>query len=468
MNVRAIVTLIASLLAACSNEFTPTDLGPPGCFEGTPTTDEEFMNACSTATCIPFDNCERFDYCDSSNMSVTPPSMAMTSPAPSITTNTPTMNCADLGNVVYVTGSSNFPPLLKAVAPLMLADNPPYHVVWQTTSSCAGASAIFSPDATKHIIKDPMPSPTASWAFTYNADGSTTTCFLDPAGNTVDVGQSDVYESTCDPTFAPSTTIAAYIGPIQTMTFVVPSTSSQMALSAEAAHFVFGSGGQSPTGSPVSPWTDPNLLFIRSSSTGTNQMISKAIKVNPTMWWGVDRRTAANLSLVMQGVDPASAERAIGVLSNDAADKARDNLRILTFQGYGQKCGYYPDSSLTSLDKINVRDGHYPIWGPVHLFANTTGGVPSSAANSLITKLTLPKPDGKLLDALIDAGFVPQCAMKVSRTEEVGPLAAYSPPYHCGCYFDFKTTNHTFCKACSTNADCPADRSHCNSGFCEL
>lgn len=445
-------------------------LGPEGCFFGTPTTDAEFANQCSRAECVPFDNCKRFGMCAKEELPVIAPPTAGAPPAPVIVPTDPVVPCSSFGpNIVYVTGSTNFPPLLKAVAPLLLAETPSYRIVWQSTSSCNGVETIFNADPLKHLIKDVPPAPPqpANWAFTYNADGTTTTCNLEAGGNVIDVGQSDVYAYNCNATYAPGATIAGYTGPVQTMTFVVPSTSTQTAISAEAAHFVFGAGATTPH-EPVEPWTDPSLYFIRSSTTGTNQMTSRAIQIDPKKWWGVDRRTAANLSQVMQGVDPASAEKAIGVLSNDAADRARDNLRILAYQSFDQLCGYFPDSTPASFDKANVRDGHYPIWGPVHLYAAVSGGVPSPAANALISKLVASKPDKALLDAIIDSGFVPQCAMKVSRTEEVGKLSAYSPPYHCGCYFDFRTNGTNNCQTCETAAQCPSATPKCNNGFCEV
>jgi hypothetical protein len=40
-------------------------LGPVGCtVTPTPATDTEFLNACTTAGCIPFDNCARLGWCD--------------------------------------------------------------------------------------------------------------------------------------------------------------------------------------------------------------------------------------------------------------------------------------------------------------------------------------------------------------------------------------------------------------------
>ena len=170
----------------------------------------------------------------------------------------------------------------------------------------------------------------------------------------------------------------------------------------------------------------------------------------------------------MEGVDPAAAEKAIGVLSSDFADEARINLRILSFQSFGQKCGYLPDSSATSYDKNNVRDGHYPIWGPIHLYAPTTNGVPSPAADALVTRFAVPRLDQTLLEAIVKAGYIPACAMRVRRDQEMGPLVSYQPPFGCGCYFDKLVGAPSNCTACVTANDCPTGRDSCNYGFCEI
>ena len=65
-------------------------------------------------------------------------------------------------------------------------------------------------------------------------------------------------------------------------------------------------------------------------------------------------------------VSTRTAVGSIGILASDVADSYRDRLRILAYQDYGQRCAFTPDSSETSKDKRNVRDGHYPIFGPLH------------------------------------------------------------------------------------------------------
>src|SRR5580698_3194031 len=38
-------------------------LGPTSCFYGTPQQPQDFMNQCSTAQCLSFDNCQRLGVC---------------------------------------------------------------------------------------------------------------------------------------------------------------------------------------------------------------------------------------------------------------------------------------------------------------------------------------------------------------------------------------------------------------------
>jgi hypothetical protein len=439
-------------------------LGPAGCFFGTAQQQSDYANSCTTAQCTPFNNCERLKLCSAgeipddlaapANLGIAP---TVVNPQP-----TPSILCADPSrpNLIHVTGSTNLPPLLEAVAPLLAARDPPYTVIFQPQTSCKGAGSMFEADPTKHLIKD-IP---GNWAFFFDSAGTRQYCRLNPEGNLVDVGESDVYAHTCG--YDPVPNVADYTGPIQAITFVVPAASTQISISAEAAHFVFGTGGSRTV---VAPWTDPSLYFVRSSGTGTIQLTSRAINVPANAWWGIDRLSSDNLLDSISGVDPVSAERAIGVLSSDFADRARGNLRVLAFQGFGQSCGYLPDSSRASTDKANVRDGHYPIWGPIHLYASTVNGVPSPAADALVTRFAVPKIEQKLLDAIVASGYIPACAMRVRRDQEMGPMVSYQPQVGCGCYYDFRVNHGSSpgCRECAGNIDCPPDRQVCNYGFCE-
>jgi hypothetical protein len=75
--------------------------------------------------------------------------------------------------------------------------------------------------------------------------------------------------------------------------------------------------------------------------------------------------------------------------------------------------------------------------------------------------------DQSLIDNIIGASEVPQCAMQVVRSGEISDFATQTG-LRCGCYFDFKTTGQTSCRACQSASDCPADHSACNYGYCEV
>jgi hypothetical protein len=443
-------------------------LGPEGCVIDPPVTQRDYLNACSTSKCVPFDNCARLGICSPTTplpMTIDPTNSAippLVNPVAS-----PTVSCAASGsNVIYLFGAADFAPLLKAAQPSLSANNPPYRAVFQNASSCAGVSSVFDP--TKRLMNDPAVPENGGWAFYFDDSGNQVNCLLDPAGTTIDIGVSDLYAQTCNPTFVPGPTVAEYLGPIVPFVLSVPSTSPEQAISTEAAHMVFGLGGKAPLGSGLkdaTPWTDPNNYFIRNSGAASTVLTALLADVPRAKFWGVDRLSTENLrdSLLASTASNSS----IGIVSIDYNDKNRGNLRGLYLQAKGQICGYQPDSTPTTYDKANVRDGHYPLWGYVHFFTPLgPGGVPSVAASAMVLRFRVPRVEQNLLDDIIEASLIPPCAMKVARTTEVGDYTAQTG-FQCGCYFDFKTKNKNSCMACTISEDCPSDHPACNYGYCE-
>jgi hypothetical protein len=451
-------------------------LGPANCFYGTPEKPTDFLNQCSTAQCLSFDNCKRLGLCNGAtnfeaNL-VTPPTASSSGSSGAGDAGAPLTlpSCIDpasgRGQVLVMTGSSNFPPLLTKLAPLILGAG--YTPVYQVTNSCTGVKSVFGSGADLTIV-DPKPGPNAKYATFIGADGSPQPCTLGPSGAPVDVGESDIFATTCDPSFVPNGTVGEYLGPIQAIAFVVPGESQQSAITAEAARAVFGMGGAN-----ASPWTDPTLYFVRNANTGTQQEIGHAIGVPADAFWGVDRGTAANVDSLMKDItDPAVADQAIGIISVDYYDSDRDNLRALAFQAPGQSCAYLPDSTPYKKDKRNVRDGHYAIWGPIHFFTALNSGVPlSPAAQAFVSIVSVPNIPQPLVDAFIGSSLVPTCAMSVQRTSELGDLSVYSPPFQCGCYFEASPAVNgsapAECARCNTANDCTdPQRPACNLGYCE-
>jgi hypothetical protein len=389
--------------------------------------------------------------------------------------NVPTVNCDAQGsNIIYVAGTAGLPPFLSVLAPLLAAESPPWTIVYQNLGSCPSATAIFN--ETKAITDKAAVPPkpladggmsaavAANYAVFFKPDGTSQECWVPDGGVVPHVGSSDVFAATCGLVDA-GAPVGNYEGPIVTYVFVVPAASTQTSISAEAAYEVFGMGGNKGT---AAPWTDPSLLLIRNPKAGTQQLIAKAINVPVEKWWGVDRVSNDLMNKALKALtDPATAEKAIGILQTEFSDDARGNYRVLAFKSTGQSCGYLPDSNVLSFDKKNVREGRYAMWGPLHLYARTTNNLPSAAAAALVTRFTAQRMDLALLNAVIKKHEVPRCAMHVDRDTEMGTVFPYKPDGACSCYFEFMATGSSTCKPCSILADCTADHPACNYGFCE-
>ena len=367
--------------------------------------------------------------------------------------------CAELDNPIYVTGSSAAKPFLAEISKLLVNQAAPVNIVYTAQGSCAGIDAVLNGAP----IVASASSPPSYWD---NID-TEQHCDLPAEGVTADLGISDVFASSCVdlPNGLPRT-VGDFLGPVQTMTFVVPKGSKQQSISAQAAYYVYGFGKDSG----VAPWTDPSFIFQRSSDSGTQSMIAAAIGVPIARWKGASTTTSGDmLQRVANSTDP---ESTIGVLSSSEAQDDLSVLNVLAYQHFDQACGYYPDSLPTANDKRNVRDGHYALWGPLHLFAPIAadGYARNASVRSIIGYVSGTKvvPSGvDMIYLQAQRHFVPQCAMQVARSDEVGALQSFAPPKACGCYYDKLTTGVTACTPCKVASDCTAPAPACNYGYCE-
>lgn len=370
--------------------------------------------------------------------------------------------CSTLPHPVIVSGSSAVKPFLQALAAKL---TPNITIIYPNgTGSCDGVAAMSTTPVTVNS--------TGALYWDSSAVPVPGGCDFDIAGNAVDIGASDVYADTCGKTLA--TDVHDFHGPIQTMTFAVPSGSTATSISAEAAYMVYGFAADTAA-HQVSPWTDPASLFQRDASSGTETMIATAIKVPAAKWLAGANTNKTSDAIFAALTGAADASKALGILGASYADLHRDKVKELAYQAYGQSCGYLPDSNATAFDKANVRDGHYEIWGPLHLYTHVGSNGKSSNADiqKVIDDLTLvtPDPGFDLIQLEAKNGVIPECAMHVSRTAEVGALASYDPPKSCECKFVKEATGTApaDCATCTTNADCTAGNRHtCNYGFCEV
>jgi ABC-type phosphate transport system substrate-binding protein len=370
-------------------------------------------------------------------------------------------DCTTLPNPVYVAGSTAAKPLLAEIGRVMAAQSPPATIVYQGQGSCSGVGAILNGTALRS-------SATATFS-TWTTDGTEQTCDVaaDGPGVVADIGMSDVFATTCVglPGGLPSN-VSDFLGPVQTMTFVVPAASAELSISAEAAYYVFGFGADSG----VDPWTDEDFLFVRDNASGTQRMIGAAIGVDPGRWRGTVASSSGDLvSRLMKASAPA---QAIGILAADVAQDNHGVLNVLAYQHTGQLCGFYPDHDSGSNEKINVRDGHYAIWGPLHMLTHLdNNGLPIDRnAADVIGYMTGTKgapPGLDLVDLEAQRHVVPPCAMRVKRVEEMGPMASFAPPGACGCYYEKAANGVTACTPCNGPSDCPVSAPICSYGYCE-
>jgi hypothetical protein len=264
----------------------------------------------------------------------------------------------------------------------------------------------------------------------------------------------------------------------QVMNFVVPGGaggSDQTAISAEAAYLTFGLGDNGAT-----PWDSQAQFAIRNSGSGTQTMLGVAIGLDASKWLGKDAGGSGTVFNDIKGrINPTTSaagdpKKLIGILASNEADADTVAVKKLAFQAKGQTCAYWPDSGVAEKDKAYVRDGHYPVWGPLHLLAKANAqGVPTNA-NAKVVLDAFGALDKDILDIEINANVVPLCAMNVTRSEEIGPLSSIQPTGACGCYFDSKRKTGgagTECKVCTeANAAtvCTGARTKCNYGYCEV
>ncbi len=122
-------------------------------------------------------------------------------------------NCEDLPNPIYIAGSSASQPVWTHVGPILFDAGTT--IVYQNQGSCTGVTYIETnasdPTSTVNGV-----SGTGIYFPGTSADGGTSACTISPAGGatveTVNVGISDVFESTCDVIGASPGSSSGFVG----------------------------------------------------------------------------------------------------------------------------------------------------------------------------------------------------------------------------------------------------------------
>jgi hypothetical protein len=369
--------------------------------------------------------------------------------------------CSELpGEKVYVQSGDTQEPLLKELGrKLRDSASKPLTLVYVTAGSCTNIDAFYNGTpitvAARYV---PSTAENPGWTPAMPA----LVCDMPAGGVPIDIAISALFVSACDPS-PPPAGVRLVQGPVQAYVMVVPEASRETAITAEEAYFVFGFGAAGM----ALPWVNEALMFIRTITKSTLLTWAAAIEVPADRWKGVriDRSTEV-LNGVSQASDP---QAAIGLLGAEIYDKNRDVLNVLAYRAYGQKYAYYPDSTATSFDKRNLRDGHYTVWSPTVYLLRENAGAPVNPNARYVVDLVLgvtttPAADFDSLQVVVKQGLVPDCAMQVTRSEEGGDLSLYAPAEPCGCYFDSVVATAA-CTACSEQNLCASGV--CRRGYCE-
>jgi hypothetical protein len=381
--------------------------------------------------------------------------------------------------VVYVESDDTQENLLKSLG-RHLRDTANITIVFNLTGSCTVVSHVYAgarlaPNGIARYIPSTVEDP--SWT----PANTEATCALDADGARIDVGISAFFVDSCGLGDPPTGSGLGLIqGPVQAYLFVVPTASDQTAIWAEEAYYTFGFGILNPLAPKYDPWNNEAFMFIRPTTTSPLVTAASNIDLPPAKWKGV---AETGLADVVAAVALSSApEATIGILGAEVydADRAK-GIASLAFQAFGQNAAYYPDSTSSSFDKQNVRDGHYTLWSStVYITSVDATNAPTNPAvkiwvDSLLGNVAATTPDGGAgFDGLADVvgvGLIPLCAMNVTRSADGADLTPSLPAAPCPCHYlthvPGATGTPAGCQACGTDSDCGEGGATCMHGFCE-
>lgn len=375
--------------------------------------------------------------------------------------------CSMVPNSVLVTGAMSAEPLVKQVARLLAReDATPMTVMWQLKNSCSGVEA---------VVKDTQPGSCAAGACAFGKakfwtldprDLDPKECELEMRGSKVDLAVSDVFPQTC-PVFAGAqlTGILDIPGPVSAYALLGAKQSTEGAMHAEEGHFVFGVG----KAAGVTPWVNDNALLLLGDQFAGQLLLAQQTKLPPGRWKGALVKDDSELLTSLYNDTQAS----VGILPTTLLDSRRSSVRVLAFQARGQRGAFYPDRKNSSFEKQNVRDGHYPLWGYMHMILRQDPGMPTQPlsvrggrlAEILLGRKVVASKDPVLLQ--VQSGLVPQCAMKVSRQSDQGPLQPLVNSEPCGCWFEKNVMGGLLgCQECPDGKTCTVGT--CRKNFCEV
>jgi hypothetical protein len=362
--------------------------------------------------------------------------------------------CSTLPSPVYGIGGSAQKPTVADFAIAFANAADPFTLIYQSPGACFAMGSL--------IDGVPITGSASYWL----ADGTERTCTLPLTGVAADYGIMGNTPTTCNGVEALPGSVGIFEGAVLGWNLIVPNASTQQVISSEALYFVYAFG---PEGR-AAPWTDPAQINSRNTTSAAGIAVAAAGGFPPERLFDNDVRT--NVQMVTNLSASTNPEAAIGFVSGDVADRARDRVRTLAYQHRGQRAGFWPDSSATSFDKRGIRFGTYWLWTATYFYAPVgSDGRPLNANAArfidFATGAIPPTDEVPAFDLLVGGSNIPRCAMHVNRRGDYTELFPWEAPVPCDCYYESLATGATTCTPCGEDAQCGGDTPFCRFGFCE-
>jgi hypothetical protein len=374
---------------------------------------------------------------------------------------------------IYIENGDTQEPLVKKIGKLLMQSSAKLRVFYRNRPTCNIRNDLFN-NAQMITVTDGTTQRPVRYIPSradFDPASAAPTCTVPDAPPAVPIalGIGATYLSSCPQTPAQPADMGVFDGPVQAYGFITNKSSSQIAITAEEGYLAYGF---TEGGGEAAPWVVQNLRFKRGNTASTTLTMSSAIRLLPTqMKAAPDSGTSeAIITSVMNSPTP---EATLGILGTELFDQRRADIKLLAFKSFGQKYAYYPDSTSSSFDKQNVRDGHYLPWSPTPYIAKLSPGATTIADPNAkrFYELVMGTRSGDDVDGLlqvIQSGLVPECAMKVTRSGDGADLSLYDDPAPCGCYFEKNVPQGaTSCTACTVGNDAPCNGGKCRFGYCE-
>lgn len=372
---------------------------------------------------------------------------------------------------LYIENGDTQEPMVKRLGKALMQSTTKLRVVYRNRPTCNIRSDLFSsaPMITVTDGTTPRPVRYIPSSPSFDPAGPAPTCTV-PAmapAEPIVLGIGATYLSSCAQTPPQPADVGVMNGPVQAYGFIANKNSSQVAITAEEGYLAFGfSEGLGE----AAPWTVQNLRFKRGNTASTTLTMSAAIRLLPTqMKAAPDSGTSEDI--ITGVVNASTPEAALGILGMDLYDQRRADIKVLAFKTFGQRYAYFPDSTFTSFDKQNVRDGHYAPWSPTPYITKLSSGAIVDDRARRFFELVMgarASDDVNGLLAPIQSGLIPECAMKVSRSGDGADLTLYDDPAPCHCFFEKNVPQGTTaCTACTIGDDAPCNGGKCRFGYCE-